>query len=647
MALKALKFFPQKVRASIGLSAFGTDGLKEVQRLLGLDEILLVHGTSCKTLFMFSEEIVPQKEDVIEALSRTFKETISPVTEAQIIEGQQAVTYFFILANGMDNSSCQQNSVKSFVNDFTLAKQSSHIGAVIQRLFQRSIWLHERVRLNTSYFNINLDISGIFCELSGKIFETLNTLTVQIEGCLPETHSVLDGLYRSGCRRFLFSGNSEDFKCLVEKCISPLNIIFYKNKLSDESDIFINNNAGSTLLDIASLKHRMAQKNNAPFLILDSTGKSYNQKLTHKFYSAYFYNYTDLERAIEKNKIEQEKIFKEVAPWIKNEVDKFYAWLSSDSRYRFMGIIGRSPKMQNLFEIISRISQTDITVLIQGASGTGKELVSHAVHKLSSRAHNPFVVVNCGAIPENLLESELFGHVRGSFTGAVSDKKGMFFEADQGTIFLDEIAELPQQLQVKLLRFLQEGDIKPVGSNATLKVDVRVIAATNKNLYEMVKQGGFRSDLFYRLNVMMLELPSLNERKEDIIILADYFLKKYARKFKKEVSGFSKKTIQYFLAYDWPGNIRELENAVEHAVALSLGTEVIEFDLPQSIRGARITVSNKMSFAKITLKDVEKNHILNTLNSSKWVYDKACKILGIGRTTLWRKLKEYDVKDIP
>ncbi len=146
---------------------------------------------------------------------------------------------------------------------------------------------------------------------------------------------------------------------------------------------------------------------------------------------------------------------------------------------------------------------------------------------------------------------------------------------------------------------------------------------------------------------MMLELPSLNERKEDIIILADYFLKKYARKFKKEVSGFSKKTIQYFLAYDWPGNIRELENAVEHAVALSLGTEVIEFDLPQSIRGARITVSNKMSFANITLKDVEKNHILNTLNSSKWDYDKACKILGIGRTTLWRKLKEYDVKDIP
>ena len=253
----------------------------------------------------------------------------------------------------------------------------------------------------------------------------------------------------------------------------------------------------------------------------------------------------------------------------------------------FDRIVGNSPRMMHIYDLIRQVSQTDTSVLITGGSGTGKELIAHAIHEESDRRHDPFVVINCGGIPETLMESELFGHKKGSFTGAERDKKGLFQVAHRGTIFLDEIGELPIQVQVKLLRVIQERTFKPVGSNEDILVDIRIISATNKNLENEVIDGGFREDLFYRLNVVEIKVPPLRERKADLYLLAQHFLDKYARKMGKEMTKISSYAIDLLSKYDFPGNVRELENLIERSVALSNTNILLPDSLAMSIHKRR------------------------------------------------------------
>lgn len=253
------------------------------------------------------------------------------------------------------------------------------------------------------------------------------------------------------------------------------------------------------------------------------------------------------------------------------------------AKEKFENIVGINPKMQEIFETIDTISKTDSTVLITGESGTGKELISRAIHNKSDRSHNKFISINCGALPENLLESELFGHTRGAFTDAHKDKKGLFEVADKGTLFLDEIGEMSQKMQVKLLRALQERRIRKVGGNEEIDINVRIISATNKDLGEEMKSGSFRSDLFYRLNVISIKVPPLRERRDDIPLLLEYFLKIYNEKFNRHIEGFGKGVLDLFLNYSWPGNIREVENFVERAVALEKETYVTVKSLPSEL----------------------------------------------------------------
>lgn len=274
----------------------------------------------------------------------------------------------------------------------------------------------------------------------------------------------------------------------------------------------------------------------------------------------------------------------------------------------YEGLVGRSRNMQDVYNTIENIAPTTSTVLIYGESGTGKELVARAIHTRSRRSNLPFVVINCAAIPVHLLESELFGHKRGSFTGAIADKKGLFEEADGGTIFLDEIGEVPPSIQVKLLRVLQEGEVRAVGDNEVKKVDVRLVAATNRNLTVAVKEGRFREDLYYRLNVIGLELPPLRERVEDIPLLAYHFLHKYSEKMKKKVDRISVDALQALQNYSWVGNIRELENVVERAIALTTGEVLTVGDLPPKILGETFYVAGDESgggFTKYTYKDAK------------------------------------------
>ena len=314
-------------------------------------------------------------------------------------------------------------------------------------------------------------------------------------------------------------------------------------------------------------------------------------------------------------------------------------------RYRFDNIIGRSAPIRDVLGRIVRIAPTDTTVLITGESGTGKELVARAVHANSSRADKPFVSVNCAAISETLLESELFGHVRGAFTGAVQARKGLFEEANGGTFFFDEIAETPPSFQAKLLRAIQEGEIRRLGDNKALLVDVRVIAATNQDLQEAIAEKRFRQDLFYRLAVARFVLPPLRERREDVPLLVEYFLQKFSKKMRRQVR-LGDGVMDYLVRYDYPGNIRELENMVEQGVALAMeGAIDLDDIIPPE---AREQAQAAMPAAHETLQDVvdraEKEAIENVLREVEGNKERAAETLGLSATTLWRKMKRLNVQ---
>ena len=307
-----------------------------------------------------------------------------------------------------------------------------------------------------------------------------------------------------------------------------------------------------------------------------------------------------------------------------------------EKRYSFTNILGKNTRMQEIFDLISDIANTDSTVLIQGESGTGKELIARAIHFNSHRKTKPFVVTNCSAYSQNLLESELFGHEKGSFTGAIRRKIGRFEMADGGTIFLDEIGEVSPPTQIFLLRVLQDHRFERVGGEETLEVNVRVIAATNKNLTEEMKKGTFREDLYYRLNVIPIFVPPLRERKDDIPLLASHFLSKLSHERGKEVTSFSPEVMEIFLGHVWPGNVRELENAIDHAIIIAKQDRILPKDLPQSFLQRPLPTQEST-----TLQDYEKNLILKTLQETKWNKHKAAKRLNINRSTLYGKMKRF------
>ncbi len=313
-------------------------------------------------------------------------------------------------------------------------------------------------------------------------------------------------------------------------------------------------------------------------------------------------------------------------------------------RANYNRIIGKSQKVVKLLDNIQLVAPTKASVLITGESGVGKELVADAIVSFSDRKDKPFVKVHCAALNSNLLESELFGHVKGSFTGAVSDKKGRFEQADGGTIFLDEIGEIDQSTQIKLLRVLQEREFERVGGEHTIKTDVRVIAATNRDLEKEIREGRFREDLYYRLNVVRLEVPPLRERKEDLFLLCTDFLNLFSSENNKKITGFSNDAKAAINNYEWPGNIRELRNCIESAVVMCRSNTIELNDLPPSVSKTQREDIIPLNIGT-TLEEAERQFIINTLNFCKGNKSKAAEILGIGRKTILRKLSEYEESD--
>jgi DNA-binding NtrC family response regulator len=335
-----------------------------------------------------------------------------------------------------------------------------------------------------------------------------------------------------------------------------------------------------------------------------------------------------VQRALERRKLIQE--------------NKFYRQELLE-KYQFKNVIGRTPQMFQVYKTIAKVADTKSTVLLCGERGTGKELIARSIHYNSQRSNRPFIPVDCASLVETLIESELFGHVRGAFTGASSAKRGLFEESDGGTLFLDEVGNLSLPMQSKLLRFLQEHEIKRVGGTESIKVDVRVIAATNQPLEPLVKSGKFREDLFDRLNVITITLPPLRERNEDVPLLASHFLQKFSEENHKTISHISPEALEILHQYSWPGNVRELEHTIERAVIFSTHPIILPEDLPkkmsEEIKGSEIPMHEK----PLSLKELEKKYILKVLQETRGNKKKASEILGIDRATLYRILEKDDV----
>ncbi|HUU51184.1 MAG TPA: sigma-54 dependent transcriptional regulator [Nitrospinota bacterium] len=321
------------------------------------------------------------------------------------------------------------------------------------------------------------------------------------------------------------------------------------------------------------------------------------------------------------------------------------------TKYKFENLLGNHEKMLEVFKLIETVADCNSTVLVYGESGTGKELVARAIHYNSNRQDRPLIPVNCGAIPEDLLESELFGHERGAFTGAIATRKGRFELASGGTIFLDEIGEMSPALQVKILRVLQEQEFERIGGSKSIRVDVRVIAATNKNLEEQVSNRTFREDLFYRLNVIPIDIPPLRVRTSDVPLLAYHFIEKFNKEKKRNIEEFSPECMQILMNYHWPGNVRELENLMERLVILKGKGTVVPEDLPEKLLAARqgslvpkIEIPEAGICFKSLVSEFEKKLIIQALDKSNWIKNKAAKLLNLNRTTLVEKIKKIDIQ---
>ncbi|MDD5729701.1 MAG: sigma-54 dependent transcriptional regulator [Candidatus Omnitrophica bacterium] len=390
------------------------------------------------------------------------------------------------------------------------------------------------------------------------------------------------------------------------------------------------------------LKHIKADFPATPVILITSFGSIENAVEAMKD-GAYDY----ITKPIVDNEIKMviERLMKQRE--LQEENIKLKAQLSAANKERFHNIVGKSQKMQKIYNLIEAITNTRATVLIYGESGTGKRLIAHAIHKYNEHERGkPFVEISCGALTETLLESELFGHVKGAFTGAIKDKFGRFEMADTGSIFLDEIDAFSPNLQVKLLRVLQEGEFERVGDNKTVKVDVRVIAATNQKLEELIGQGKFRKDLYYRLNIICIDLPPLRDRKEDIPLLVENFIAKHTKHINKKIEGLTQEAMEILMNYDWPGNVRELENVVERATILSKGRVIGVEDLPEVLAVGKLEekIEEKDS-AKLALKHAlmspEKELIVKALDSVNWNRNEAARILEINRTTLYKKMLKF------
>ncbi|MFQ6092634.1 MAG: sigma 54-interacting transcriptional regulator [bacterium] len=562
----------------------------------------------------------------------------------------KAVDHFFRLAAGLLEQKIGDAHVLEEMKDgFTFCLQNEYTGPVLNRLFQEGVDFAVHLRQSTSISQGAVCIEEAVVEVIQKILTDLKSHVAVIAGDDEIGKSIARTLIAGGISRLCFTHPDFEKALRITSAYSaePLPWDSSLNFLNDVDILAVAARDTTLSVGVRQLKKIMRRRGNRPLIVFDCGAKPSVDPKVDNIYNLFFYAYHHLDSIVRFNLERRSQEVRRAERAIDERARAFLGWTYSKGRFWFGNILAKSHQMQKVLEIVHRIAPTDISVLIDGESGTGKELVARAIHEQSHRADQPFIAVNTGALPETLLESELFGHVRGAFTGAVADKKGLFEEANRGTIFLDEIGDMSPAMQIKLLRVLQEHEIRRVGGNRSIRIDVRLIAATNRNLLELIRERKFRQDLYYRLNVIQITLAPLRERGDDILSLASHFVQRFSQKMGKVVTDISQQARELLMAYPWPGNVRELENAMERAVALTIGSSITPTDLPINIQQASCSTAPSAKKSRGTLKEAvqesEREYILKSLEEHSWNLGRAAEQMGIGRTTLWRKLKDLDI----
>ena len=552
-------------RAPLGQEAL-QDYTGKLAQLDSRSETFFVNSQHSIEIFAVSEDETTVKNEIEGIFLRGLELEKPHHSLFHHLKGPDAVRHFLQLSLGMETFTPKEKN--DFLNNarqsIAIAKEYGISGHILNRLYQTALMLAAKVEQAGLTFDYSY-ISSQILSLVNKIFGSLSSVGLFVIGVNDLTSNLLESLHTDSFRETAFIHRTPYLVEELAQSYSGTNISSseFDTKLVETQVVLRMNQDFSNWFQESELQKIMSKRKNEPLLVINLDATIATEASVEKIYNLFLYDLADFQQhQSDKNGI---GVANEM---IESELKRFFSWFYSKEHYRFGDIIGKGKAIEEICELVARISQTNITVLIQGDSGTGKELVARAIHENSPKRNKPFIVLNCGALPETLLESELFGHVRGAFTGATGNKKGLLEEADGGTLMLDEIGDTSQAFQVKLLRVLQEGEMRRVGSNEVHKIDVRIIAATNKRLDERIKDGSFRSDLYYRLNVVQIDIPPLTDRLEDVPLLADYFIAKYSEIIKKRVIGLSDEARDLIMSYPWPGNVRELENAIRKSCCI-------------------------------------------------------------------------------
>jgi transcriptional regulator with PAS, ATPase and Fis domain len=559
----------------------------------------------------------------------------------------EALRYFFALLIGKnDGLPADPRTMVQIHEEFNLALDEGAVGSILTRMYRQGEQIGNDLQ-NDPVINKNfIAYPEVLLDISKKISGDLEKFQFIFIGTrILEIQEIINAIKRIENQKcYLYDADfSKAYRSGIELGCIPINKSQFENQLDENTIIIDFEKSGDRKLNWII---PAAKKNKGLLYIYFDLSRRKQASTPTSSPNLYVQSHTQIISLIDVHIRKRKAYLQTIESVLEDEIKNFYTWLYSDDRFVYNKIVSADRRMQKVFELLRRIAPSDINVLITGETGTGKELIARAIHQNSLRSESRFVAVNCSAIPDTLLEGELFGYEKGAFTGAISAKKGLIEIASGGTLFLDEIGDLPPVIQVKLLRVLQEREILQIGNTTPVKVDIRLVTATNHNLDELTHQGKFRSDLFYRVNTVQINLPALRERRDDIPILTKYFIKRLNRNNGKQINKISDDVYKRFVAYDWPGNIRELENIIERAFAVSIGEEITLVDLPTRLQSHPVrSYSTKKESVRSdsTLKELEVERINDLLINKNIKLSEAAKILGIGRTTLWRKMRELGI----
>ncbi len=597
----------------------------------------------------------------------------------ELLHQQTCVEHFFRRFVGLHSTIPGDTTVQFHIEEqVSQVAQWGGIGPVLARILREAIETAGEIHNNTHLSAGSATVADAIPEIIAKIMEQASSVLIlgRNEYVLP----IIESLAEAGFERLFFAhpdmgiahelALNDALYSLTDAHIRLPIEWEQRHEMLAECDVVITmltpeqisgTKEATPCITLREAQSHLDSRKNRPLVIVDcsSEGGESEANIDPGFYqqeNVFIYTLSDLEKVVQQNIQRRRRTIPQAQKRIAKRAQICMQRLYGKDRYLFDGMIARSPVMHTVLELTRRAATSDANILIQGETGTGKELIARAIHRQSHRAEGSFVTINCGAIPEDLLESELFGHVKGSFTGAMSNKQGLLEQAHHGTLLLDEIGDMSLPLQVKLLRAIQEGEIRSVGSTEQRTIDVRIVASTHRDLEELIQEGTFREDLYYRLNVIRITVPPLRERREDILPLAEAFLRRFAAP-RRSFGRPDQRTLRLqpevercLLAYEWPGNVRELENVIERAVALSFGGMIRIESLPSSLcqqpAQGQVTPEQLIQEAmdqQYSLRELEAQYIEQVLKASDWNHTLATQILGISRTTLWRKMNDYGI----